>query len=132
MEEACPALGCCRYSLSGFYRFSDHIDHDLRLRQHHHMTACDFGRRGAMRLARKRSQSGCMVRSFLATMYQLGFDFQAVPPTFALNRWSRHALRRPHQLLFLLRQIACEGMKKRIICWPEVQIGNSAFTLNLS
>src|ERR1700751_6054962 len=39
-----------------------------------------------MRLARKRSQSGCMVRSFLATMYQLGFDFHAVPPAFAANR----------------------------------------------
>jgi hypothetical protein len=26
-----------------------------------------------------------MVGSFLAAMYQLGFDFQAVPPAFALN-----------------------------------------------
>jgi hypothetical protein len=34
-----------------------------------------------MRLARKRSQSGWIVWSFLATMYQLGFDFQAVPAT---------------------------------------------------
>src|SRR5499427_10773241 len=39
-----------------------------------------------MRLARKRSQSGCIVRSFLATMYQLGFDLHAVPPAFAANR----------------------------------------------
>jgi hypothetical protein len=39
-----------------------------------------------MRLARKRSQSGWIVRSFLATMYQLGFDFEAVPATFASNR----------------------------------------------
>src|SRR5437870_13398902 len=33
-----------------------------------------------------RSRSGCTVRSLLPTMYQLGFDFQAVPPTFASNR----------------------------------------------
>src|SRR4029077_15212041 len=39
-----------------------------------------------MRLATNRSMSGWTVRSFLATMYQLGFDLQAVPPTFALNR----------------------------------------------
>jgi hypothetical protein len=30
-----------------------------------------------MRLAMARSRSGCTVRSFLPTMYQLGFDFQA-------------------------------------------------------
>jgi hypothetical protein len=30
-REAWLALGCCRHSLSGFCRFSDHINHDLRL-----------------------------------------------------------------------------------------------------
>ena len=62
--------------------------HRLRLGagQHYYMAARDLGRLDPMRLARKRSQSGCMVRSFLATMYQLGFDFQAVPSTFAPNR----------------------------------------------
>jgi len=30
-----------------FRRFSDHIDHDLRLRQHHHVATRGFGRRGA-------------------------------------------------------------------------------------
>src|SRR5215467_9566839 len=39
-----------------------------------------------MRLAKNRSKSGCTVRSFLATMYQLGFVFQAVPPAFASNK----------------------------------------------
>ena len=39
-----------------------------------------------MRLAKKRSRSGSTVRSFVPTMYQLGFDFQAVPPTFASNK----------------------------------------------
>jgi len=39
-----------------------------------------------IRFATNRSMSGWTVRSFLATMYQLGFDLQAVPPTFALNR----------------------------------------------
>ncbi len=32
-----------------------------------------------MRFARNRCNSGWTVRSLLATMYQLGFDFQAVP-----------------------------------------------------
>jgi hypothetical protein len=31
-----------------------------------------------MRFATKRWRSGCTVRSALATMYQLGFDFQAM------------------------------------------------------
>src|SRR5258708_21801717 len=35
-----------------------------------------------MRLAAKRCSSGCTVRSFLATMYQLGFDLHAGPFTF--------------------------------------------------
>src|ERR1700756_5243201 len=43
----------------------------------------------AIRLAKKRSRSGCTVWSFFPTMYQLGFDFQAVPPTFASNRSGR-------------------------------------------
>src|SRR6185437_11002653 len=39
-----------------------------------------------IRFAAKRCNSGWTVRSFLATMYQLGFDFQAVPSSFWLNR----------------------------------------------
>ena len=39
-----------------------------------------------MRFATKRSSSGCTVRSLVATRYQLGFDLQAVPSTFWLNR----------------------------------------------
>ncbi len=35
-----------------------------------------------MRFAAKRCSSGWTVRSALATMYQLGFDFHAVPSTF--------------------------------------------------
>jgi hypothetical protein len=85
MEEAWSALGCCR-PLSTFYRF--------RITS---ITACGCDSIttwllatsvvvAPMRLARKRSQSGWIVRSFLATMYQLGFDLHAVPPTFAANR----------------------------------------------
>src|SRR5215470_11035045 len=39
-----------------------------------------------MRFATKRSNSGWIVRSFVATMYQLGFDFHAVPSTFCVNK----------------------------------------------
>src|SRR5579863_4863313 len=39
-----------------------------------------------MRLATKRSSSGWTVRSFLATMYQLGLVFHAVPAAFWVNR----------------------------------------------
>src|SRR5690349_21308967 len=35
-----------------------------------------------IRFATKRSKAGWIVRSLLATMYQLGFDLQAVPSTF--------------------------------------------------
>jgi hypothetical protein len=43
-----------------------------------------------MRFARKRWRSGCTVRSFLATMNQLGFDFQAWPSTFCCC-WNKSA-----------------------------------------
>src|SRR5713101_4453830 len=39
-----------------------------------------------IRFATKRCSSGWTVRSLLATMYQLGFDLQAVPSSFWLNR----------------------------------------------
>jgi hypothetical protein len=47
MRRFSRALGCCRHSLSGIYRFSDHIDHNLRLRQHHQVAAGGLGSRGA-------------------------------------------------------------------------------------
>src|SRR6476660_1529997 len=39
-----------------------------------------------IRFATKRSRSGWTVRSFLATMYQLGFDLQATPSPCCVNR----------------------------------------------
>ena len=39
-----------------------------------------------IRFATKRSRSGCTVRSLVATMYQLGFVFHAVPSTFWVNK----------------------------------------------
>ena len=104
------ALGCCRHSLSGFYRFSDHIDHDLRLRQHHHVAARDFRRRGAHAL----SEEALTVRLYGAVV--LGDDVPAwLRPPCRSSRfrreqvWSRHALGRPNELLVLLGQVACEG-----------------------
>src|SRR5271167_1398211 len=111
MEEAWPTLGCCRHSLSGICRFSDHIDHDLGLRQHYHMAAHDLGRRGAHAL----SEEALTVR--LDSTVVLGDDVPAwlrLPSgssDFRLEQvWSRHALGRPNQLLFLLGQVACEGI----------------------
>ena len=105
------ALGCCRHSLRGFYRFLDHIDHDLRLRQHHHVAARGLGRRGAHAFGKE----ALAVR--LDSTVVLGDDVPAWlrPPGrfshFRLEQvWSRHALSRPNQLLFLLGQVACEGI----------------------
>jgi len=39
-----------------------------------------------MRFATKRCNSGCTVRSLVATMCQLGFDLQAVPSNFWVNK----------------------------------------------
>src|ERR1700722_16917976 len=50
------------------------------------MAAVEFEGGCAHALGHERSRSGCTVCSFLPTMYQVGFDFQAVPPAFALNR----------------------------------------------
>jgi len=42
--------------------------------------------RGFTRFAKKRCRSGSKARSFLHTMYQLGFDFHAVPSFRRLGR----------------------------------------------
>ena len=39
-----------------------------------------------MRFARKRCNSGWTVRSFVATIYEAGFDLQATPSSFCVNR----------------------------------------------
>src|SRR5438067_7122238 len=52
-----------------------------------------------IRFATKRSRSGCTVRSFLPTMYQLGFDLHAVPFKLLVEEvrvW--HALGSPKQV----------------------------------
>ena len=123
MEKGC-GLGCCLRPLNRFGRFSDYIDHGLRLRQHHHVAACDLGCRGAHAL----SEEALTVRLYGAIV--LGDD---VPARLRLPRgssrfrreqvWSRHALGRPNQLLVLLGQIACEGIhafRKQ----PETSIGD--------
>src|SRR5882762_239820 len=65
-----------------------------------------------MRLAKKRSRSGWTVWSFLPTMYQLGFDFQAVPPNLRLEQVGfGDALGRPNELLLLLRKVSTEILR---------------------
>ena len=105
------ALGCCRHSLSSVYRFSDHIDHDLRLRQHHHVAARCLGCRGAHAFG----EEALAVR--LDSTVVLGDDVPAwlrLPGRSCDLRveqiWSRHGLGRPNQLLVLLGQVACEGI----------------------
>src|SRR5437016_12067212 len=49
---------CCRGSLSGFCRFSDHIEHELRLRQHGHVAALRLDGRCAHALGEEAFQVG--------------------------------------------------------------------------
>jgi len=58
-----------------------------------------------IRFATKRSNSGWIVRSFVATMYQLGFDFHAVPSTFC---WNKSATGAP-----CVAQISCCSSSER-------------------
>src|SRR5216683_8233690 len=54
-------LGCLGhrgYTLSGFCRFSDHVDHELRLRQHGHVAALHFDGRCAHALGEEAFQVG--------------------------------------------------------------------------
>ena len=105
------SLGCRRHPLSVFCRLSGHIDHGLRLRQHHDVAARDLGRRGAHAL----SEEALTVRLYGAVVF--GDD---VPAWFRLPSgsfdfrieqvWSRHALGRPNQRLFLFGQVAWEGI----------------------
>ena len=45
-------------------------------------------------------------------MYQLGFDFQAVPPGFRLEQIGfRHALSRPNEFLLLLRKVSAKILR---------------------
>src|SRR5580693_9325925 len=75
-------------------------------------------------LATNRSISGWTVRSFSATMYQLGFDFQAVSSNFRVEQvGSRHALGRPNEFLLLLGQI----FRKTVAAFgtqPDTSVGH--------
>jgi hypothetical protein len=59
-----------------------------------------------MRFATKRSRSGWIVRSLLATMYQVGFDLQAVPSNFWVNRSATGAAGSPNEFLVFLTQVS--------------------------
>ena len=73
--------------LNGVCGVVDDIEYEGGVREHGDVAAGGLDGDGSpMRFATKRSSSGCTVRSLVATMYQLGFDLQAVPPTFWLNR----------------------------------------------
>src|SRR6266404_7783445 len=65
---------------------ADYVEHLVGLGKHGDVTAFELMVVAFTRFATKRSSSGCTVRSFLPTMYQLGFDFHAVPSSFWLNR----------------------------------------------
>src|SRR6058998_1353159 len=64
-----------------------------------------------IRFATKRCNSGCTVRSLVATIYELGFDLQATPSSFCVNRSAAGAkCSCPDELLLLLRQVAREAL----------------------
>ena len=62
------------------------VDHDRRAGTASGRGCCRVRGGGAHALGRGAFQLGWTVRSLLATMYQLGFDRQATPGAFRLNR----------------------------------------------
>ena len=107
MEEAWPALGCCRPRLSGFYRFSDHID--FRMRQHRRVAAGDLRRGGAHPLRNEPFHVGVDGAVVLGDDVPAWLRFPGSSSNFRVEQvGSRHALGRPNELFFLLGQIACE------------------------
>src|SRR5262245_51948089 len=85
IESSRPSLRCL-ILLNRGRGFSDHIQHEVRLGHMGTWLLSVSKTVAPMRFATKRSNSGCIVRSFVATMYQLGFDLHAVPSTFCVNK----------------------------------------------
>ena len=80
-------LRCYRGSLNGLRCGANHVDDTFRLGEHRHVAAVELIAGCPHALGKKTLQIGMHGKwSFLPTMYQLGFDFQAVPPAFALNK----------------------------------------------
>src|ERR1700722_13202765 len=73
-------------STTRFCGGADYVEHEVGLGKHGDVTAVELMAVAFLRLATKRSSSGCTVRSFLPTMYQLGFYLHAVPSSFWLKR----------------------------------------------
>jgi len=65
---------------------TDYIEHAFGLGEHGDVTALELMGGRFRGLRNKTFQLRCTVRSFLPTMYQLGFDFHAVPSIF----WLKH------------------------------------------
>src|SRR6202167_1691662 len=112
VEEAWPFSGRWLGTLNGFYRFLDHLDHDLRLRQHHYVAARGLGRGGAHAFGKKALQ----VRRYGVVVF--GDD---VPVRLRLPGGSagfcvkqvgfRNALRGPNEFLLLLRKVSAEILR---------------------
>src|SRR6266436_4065381 len=73
-------------SLNGVCGGPDHVDHEGGLREHGHVAAVGLMDAGAHPLRDEALQLGMNGVVVLATMYQVGFDLQAVPSIFWLNR----------------------------------------------
>jgi len=80
------ALRSDRGSLNRVRGGTNHVDHEAGVREHGDVAAVDLVDRSAHPLRHEALQLGLDGVVVLATMYQLGFDFQAVPSTFWLNR----------------------------------------------
>jgi hypothetical protein len=66
--------------VNGLCRGTNHIDDKAGVGEHGDVAALDLKDGGAHTLRHE------ALRSLLATMYQLGFDLQAVPSSFWLNK----------------------------------------------
>src|SRR5215470_16648087 len=75
-----------------------------------------------MRFAAKRCNSGWTVRSFVATMYQLRFDFHAVPGAFLVNNSAAGAKLVPASSKRARQQLRYEKRCRKL----ETYLGNFA------
>ncbi|HEY4904522.1 MAG TPA: hypothetical protein VIH89_13700 [Candidatus Sulfotelmatobacter sp.] len=65
---------------------TDYINHQVGVGEHGNVAAGDLSHFGAHPLGNEPFHVGVDGAVVFADMYQLGFDLQAVPSTFALNK----------------------------------------------
>src|SRR5580704_10290679 len=104
-------LGCCCSFLNGLCCGTDYVEDAFRLGEHRHMAAVEFVDGGAHALGHSALQIGMNRVVLFTDNVPSGLRFPGGAPGSCLEQVRlRDALRRPNELLLLLRKVSAEKL----------------------